>query len=381
MDLSNMNLIEVEERLSALELEVREMTEVADVEKATEEKKALLERKAELLEIEERSKKADAIEEGAKAEVKEVMEERKVMDIKELRNSVEYVNAYAEYVKSGKADEVRSLLTENGEGTIAVPDMVYDAIKTAWDEDKIMSKVGKANIKGNLKVNFEISGTDAVVHTEGSGPIDEEVLTEGIATLVPAFIKKYISISDEVMSLRGDAFLQYIYAELTHKIVKKMADVLVGQIAALPTQATSTTPSAAKVTSAPAMAVVSEAIANLSDEASAPVIIMNKLTWSAFKQIQYANNYGVDPFEGLEVIFNNTLPAYASANTDAVYMIVGDLGYGALANFPNGEGVEFTFDPYTKKTSDLVEVLGREYVGLGVISCGAFTNVVKPATE
>ena len=37
----------------------------------------------------------------------------------ELRNSEKYINAYAEYVKTGKEEEIRSLLTENVGGTIA----------------------------------------------------------------------------------------------------------------------------------------------------------------------------------------------------------------------------------------------------------------------
>ena len=44
-----MDLKMVTERLAELDLEVREMAVAEDVEKATEEKKALLERKAELV--------------------------------------------------------------------------------------------------------------------------------------------------------------------------------------------------------------------------------------------------------------------------------------------------------------------------------------------
>lgn len=310
----------------------------------------------------------------------EIKEERKMENKVELRNSEKYINAYAEYVKTGKDEELRSLLTENVEGTIAIPDFVYDTVKTAWDEEGIMSLVHKAELKGNIKVNFEISGTDAVVHTEGTGAVPEEELVEGIVTIVPAFIKKWISISDEVMSLRGQAFLNYIYRELTYKITKKAADILVGMIAALPQVANSTTPSAAKVELAPAAATIATAVANLSDEANNPVIIMNKLTYANFKKVQYANGYGVDVFEGLQVKFNNTLPAYDAASNGQVYAIVGDLDEGALANFPNGLGVEFKFDELSRKKEDLVEVLGKEYVGLGIVANRAFTLLAKPAT-
>lgn len=383
MEISTMNFEEIEARISQIKEELN--APEADIDALTTEVDALEARKAELTaEVEERNALAAKIASGEDAVIVKNFdqEERKTMDIKELRNSQKYIDAYAEMIKTGKEEEVRALLSENAvDGTIAVPNLVYDAVKTAWDENDIMSLVTKTELAGNLKVNFEISGTDAVVHTEGSGAVAEEELVEGIVTIIPAFVKKWIAISDEVMAMRGQAFLNYIYNELTHKIVKKLADQLVALIAALPQVATATTPDAAKITSAPAMATVAEAIANLSDEASNPVIIMNKLTYSAFKAVQYGNNYGVDPFEGLAVKFNNTLPAYSAASAGQVYMIVGDLGQGAIANFPEGEGIRFTFDELSRKKEDLVEVLGKEFVGLGVVASKAFTLVAKPVSE
>lgn len=378
-----MNFEEIEARISQIKEELN--APEADIDALTTEVDALEARKAELTaEVEERNALAAKIASGEDAVVVKNFdqEEGKTMDIKELRNSQKYIDAYAEMIKTGKEEEVRALLSENAvDGTIAVPDLVYDIVKTAWDKNDIMSLVTKTELAGNLKVNFEISGTDAVVHTEGSGAVAEEELVEGIVTIIPAFVKKWIAISDEVMAMRGQAFLNYIYDELTHKIVKKLADQLVALIAALPQVATATSPDAAKITSAPAMATVAEAIANLSDEASNPVIIMNKLTYSAFKAVQYGNNYGVDPFEGLDVKFNNTLPAYSAATAGQVYMIVGDLGQGAIANFPEGEGIRFTFDELSRKKEDLVEVLGKEYVGFGVVASKAFTLVAKPVSE
>lgn len=383
MEISTMNFEEIEARISQIKEELN--APKADIDALTTEVDALEARKAELTaEVEERNALAAKIASGEDAVVVKNFdqEERKTMDIKELRNSQKYIDAYAEMIKTGKEEEVRALLSENAaDGTIAVPDLVYDIVKTAWDKNEIMSLVTKTELAGNLKVNFEISGTDAVIHTEGSGSVTEEELVEGIATIIPAFVKKWIAISDEVMAMRGQAFLNYIYDELTHKIVKKMADQLVALIAALPQVATATSPDAAKITTAPAMSTVAEAIANLSDEASNPVIIMNKLTYSAFKAVQYGNNYGVDPFEGLAVKFNNTLPAYSAATAGQVYMIVGDLGQGAIANFPEGDTIRFTFDELTRKKDDLVEVLGKEYVGLGVVACKAFTLVAKPVSE
>lgn len=383
MDFKTMTVEELEARKLAIADEIE--TEGADLDALTEEVRAI---KTELEErASEEAKKVElraAVASGAGTVTETpIQEEKKEMkDITEVRNSKEYIDAYAEFLKSGDAEEMRSataLLTENVSGEIAVPDFVYDIIKTAWDKNEIMSLVKKAELKGNLKVNFEISGTDAVIHTEGSGAVTEEELTEGIVTIVPTYVKKWKSFSDEVMSLRGEAFVRYIYDEISYRIIKKLADSLVALIVALPTTATATSPAAAKVKVAPAVGTIAQAIANLSDEAANPVVVMNKLTWAAFKAAQYANGYSVDPFEGLEVKFNNSLPAYSAASEDDVYAIVGDFGHGALANFPNGESIEFKFDDMTRKKEDLVEVLGKVYVGVAPVACGAFVNITKPA--
>lgn len=371
---------EIETRKVEIRKEVESAENVEQVEKLEAELDALNEERKQI----ESHEKDEITSKKITEEKSKVIEreERKMKIEKELRNSKEYIDAYAEYVKTGKDEELRSLLSENvTSGTIAVPDFVLDEVKTAWDKSDIMSLVKKTYIKGNLKVQFEISGGDAVVHTEGSAAVAEETLSEGIATITPASIKKWISISDEVMDLRGEAFLKYIYNELTYKIVKKASDLLVAKIAALPQTATATSPSAVKIAIEPSASTVAKAYANLSDEATNPVVTMNKLTYAKFKEVQYANNYGVDIFEGFDVKFNNTLPAYDSADAGAVYMIVGDYDQGTIANFPNGEEINIKFDELTRKKEDLVEILGREYVGLGVVADKAFTLVSKPTAQ
>lgn len=385
MEIKEMSIEQVEERMSCIDTELNE--ENADLDALKEEVRALKERKEEL------RKAAVEAEEARKEAAKETItikafegEERKMADV-EKRNSKEYIEAYAEYIKRDcnlerMGAEQRVLLSELADdGTIAVPDFVYDIIKTAWDKNEIMSLVPTVELNGSLKVNFEISGDDAVWHEEGGDAVKEEELAEGIATIVAKNAKKWIAISDEAMSYRGEAFVRYIYDELAYRIVKLEGDTLIEDIAELPTTATATSPSAAQVEANPEMGTVAEAIGHLSDEASTPVIIMNKLTWSAFKKAQYDNNYGVDPFEGLPVFFNNSLPSYASADEGDVYMIVGDFRQGALANFPNGRGITFIFDEVSRKKEDLVEILGKEFVGLGIVADKAFVNVVKPTGE
>ena len=104
---------------------------------------------------------------------------------------------------------------------------------------------------------------------------------------------------------------------------------------------------------------------------------MNKATWGAFKNAQYANKFNADPFEGLDVVFNNTIKSIDAASSGDTFAIVGDLDHGALANFPNGEGIDIKVDETTLMTSDLVRVLGREYVGIGIVAPDAFVKINK----
>ena len=304
--------------------------------------------------------------------------ERKGENKMEVRNSKEYIEEFAEYIKDG---EMRSLISENAtNGTVAVPDFVYEIVKTNWENSSLLGKTKQISVRGNLKVNFEYASGDATEHTEGGDAVTEESLSLGIATLTPVSIKKWISISDEVYDMRGEEFLRYIYDEITRKIIKKAEDKLVGIIANLPDTATSSSVSANVVTEAPALTTVYNAIANLSDEAVNPTIVMNKLTYAQFMGIQAGAQYGQDIFAGLTVVFNNTLPAYSTASDEAVYMLVGDFENGALINNVSGNDVELKFDDTTKMTEDLIRILGRKYIGMNAIADKHFVLVEKPET-
>ena len=374
---------QLEKRMAEIKDEM--LAEDANLEELSAEVDAIEERKQALITVEEQRKAlAQKVAGSATVQIIEERKDTKMEKNTEYRNSKEYIDAYAEYLKTGDKEEFRSataLLTENVGGEIAVPDFVYDEIKTAWDANEIMSLVETVEVKGNLKVNFEIEGDDAVIHTEGSGAVDEEELNEGIVTLVPAYFKKWKSFSDEVMAMRGEAFVRYIYREIAHRIIKKMADTLIGLIAALPQTATSTSVSANIVKEAPAVGTIATALGELSDEATNPVVVMNKKTWAKFKNAAYANGYSVDPFEGFDVHFNNSLPAFDSASEDDVYAIVGDFGYGALANMPNGQEIEYTFDTLTRKKEDLVEVLGKLYGATAPVADKAFALITAPAAS
>ena len=376
------------------ELEARSSEIVAEIEgEVTEER--LKELDVESLQIEERKnelKKAAAeaqetrneVAEGKAPvdEVKEVIKEERKMTNKEVCATPEYRDAFANYIRTGDDKECRALLTENvATGVVPVASIVYDIIKNAWEKEGVMSLVKKAYLKGNLKVGFEISADGAVVHTEGAAAPTEEKLVLGIVELVPQSLKKWITISDEVLDMDSTSVLEYVYDEVAYQIAKKAADTLIAKINACGTVSTNTPSVNVSVPVVEAdtisLGLIASAIGKLSDQAANPVIMMNKATWSAFKSVQYAADIPVDPFEGLPIVFNNSITAFSAATTGVTYAIVGDLGEGAIANFPNGEEITMKFDDLSLAESDLVKIVGREFVALGVIGPDCFVKITK----
>ena len=376
---------EIEQR--AAEIEANLETPEADLDALNEEARQLVSEKEQLeAQLEELRKAAEQAEEERKAvaegegETKEIMQEERKMDLNEIRSSVKYVDAFANYLKTGKDEECRALLSTNAaaSGQIPVPVLVDDIIRTAWENNTILSRVRKTYFRGNLKVAFERSADPAYVHGEGTTAVTEEDLSIGIVELKPENIKKWIRLSDEAVAMGGEAFVRYVYEELTYQIVKKLSDLLIGAISGASTSHSGSAIGIPKIAGEPSLTVVPEAEANLTDEAVNPVVIINRLSSAAFNAARVAGNFAVDPYDGLTVLYTSALPAYSSASDNAVWMIVGDLG-GAQVNYPEGEGVIIKWDDLSEAEADLVKVVGRQYAGYGVTGPGRFCNVKKAA--
>ena len=330
---------------------------------------AIEERKAALkLEVEEKRKAAEAVAAGAGKEI-ETRKETEKMTNKEIRNSREYIEAFAKYIKTGKDAECRALLTEDAtDGVVPVPELVENRVRQAWENDKIFSRVSKTFVKGNLKVGFEISATDAVVHEEGTDAPAEEELVLGIVTMVPEYIKKWISVSDKVMAMGAEEFLAYIYDELTYKIVKKAADLVVAAITSAPASSTSSAVGVAQIEATVDAEAIIDAIAELGDEAQNNVFIASGSTIAAVKKAALSANYALDPFQGLEVIQKDGVTG----------AIIGDLA-GVQANLPEGDSVRFIFDEYSLAEADLVKIVGKLLAAIAVVGPKMFAYITGSA--
>lgn len=382
MDINLMTLEQIEERKAEIDQLLE--TDGADLDALTTEIEQLKTRKAEL--IAERKAILEEVSQIPDDETTIIERGEKPMEktLVEVLKSAEYEEAYARYIKTEDATEVRSLLSEMVDsGTVPVPTYLNERIMTAWDNSELFGRVNKSYIKGIIRQGFERSATGAAKHVEGDmvNLPSEEELTIGVVEIKPVSLKKWISISDEVMDMTGRAFLDYIYDEIEYRIVKLAEEEAIKIIKSLSTSASASAVSVKNYSGEPAANLCIMAEALLTDEARNPVFIANKQTIAQFKSLMTADGYLINnPFNNMPVIAQNSLPSYETASAGAVYAIIGDLS-AFRANFPNGTEVKFKFDDLSLAEKDLIKIVGRMYVGMNVVACDRFVLVKKPVVS
>lgn len=106
---------------------------------------------------------------------------------------------------------------------------------------------------------------------------------------------------------------------------------------------------------------------------------MNRQTYAAFVAVAMASNYAIDVFDGLKdkIVFTDALKPFSSATSGDTYAIIGDFGYGFQANKPNGDDIKITVDNLSLAEKDLVKIVGRQFVGMGVVAPKAFVKIAK----
>lgn len=384
-EIKNYTAEQIETRAAEIKAEI----DNADAEKLdslNEELTALETRKGEI-EMETRKADMKAVAEGAGVVVaKEEVKEVRTLD--SVRASEEYMDAFATYLKTGNDRECRALMTDLVDGgSVPTPTIVDNYINTAWENARLLSRVRRTSIKGTAKYPFEYSATGASTHTEGDDAPNEEQLVLGTVSIEPQMLKKWITITDEVIALKGQAFLDYVWDEIEERIFELADATLIAAIKAAPASATTTAAGVRALTPASIDATtIFSALAELKNAANAPVAIMNKQTY--FNQFMSLTDLQNRPIynivsdngrpsyfiNGVEVIFDNTLATGANAE-----IIVGDLR-GAIANFPDGEAVKFVNDPYSLAEQDKVKVVGKMYVGIGVVRDGYFCKITVGAS-
>jgi HK97 family phage major capsid protein len=357
MEIKEMTMDELQARKAAIATEID--AEGADLDALDTEARSIN------AEIESRkeaeAKKSEIRAQVAKGagEVIEKMEEREKteMNVEERKDAM--MDALAEYIKGRASEEQRAMLlsTNVSGGTVKVSDIVDDFIWTDWDKSPILSRIRKVYVRGNYSVGYEASATGAVKHTEGAAAPTEETLTLAYINFVAQYYKKWIRVSDTVLALKGRAFMDYLMDEFGHQLAIALENAVVAEIAA--------STLSAKVTNAIDNTAAMAGFAALSDEATNPVVILSKATYAAIMNERATTGAKIeDPFNGFEVLFNNTVTG----------MLVGDLD-GVVANFPEGEDFKFVVDETSLAEQDLVKIVGKVLADIHLVRPNGFAVV------
>lgn len=356
MDIKDMTIEQMEERknaivaeidnegadLDALESEMRSINEEMEARKNTEAKKAEI---------------RSAVAAGNGEVKKTFKEEKNEMPTEERKK--EMIDAMAEYIKGRATPEQRAMLltTDATGGTVKVSNIVDDFIWTDWDKSPILSRVRKVYVQGNYSVGYEASATGAVIHTEGGAAPTEETLALAYIDFIAQYFKKWIRVSDRVLALKGQAFLDYLMDEFGHQLAIALENEVVREIAA--------STLSAKVTNTIDNTAAMAGFAALSDEATNPVVILSKATYATIMNERATTGAKIeDPFNGFEVLFNNTVTG----------MLVGDLD-GVVANFPEGEDFKFIVDEKSLAEQDLVKIVGKVLASIHLVRPNGFAVV------
>jgi HK97 family phage major capsid protein len=222
MELSEMTLTDVLKRMAELDEEVRSATDVKSVEKATEEKRQLVERKAELEDLEQR--KSDALKlqddktgakliEGRKGEIK--MEERTF-----TVESKEYRSAFLKQIRGIELDEVEQRAftsASNSAGAVIPTETANEIIKKMKQYAPLLDEITLLSVAGNVTFAVENVVANAGLHSE-NGDITASTDTLTSVTLGSYEVCKLVSVSKTVATMSIDAFEGWLTDMLAERV-------------------------------------------------------------------------------------------------------------------------------------------------------------------
>lgn len=222
MNLEDMTLVDVEKRISELDAEVREMKTAEEIEKATEEKRNLLERQKELKELETRKQAALDLQNGA-AEGK-VIEERG----KEIMENANEKRAKA-FVESGKM-ETRAVLST---GKIAAPTKAGGVNGLAAVAADIVDDVNAIPLTGSgaWVVGYKKTNAEANDVTDGSA-VGGTGSTYDYVTINPAEWGVVDQVSNQVKKMTPVNYLNAVEESALIALRAKASDKIVAAIKA-----------------------------------------------------------------------------------------------------------------------------------------------------
>jgi len=233
MKLDDMNLQQVNERLAALDVEVRGAKTVEAVEAAAEEKKSLLERKKELEDLERRRQTALDLTAGAKTP-------DRVIDIRKDENNMKFSEmtleqriATPEYRDLwlskllGKDIEKRAYEMGITEVGAVVPTITQERIfNKLRDYVPLLNEITLLQVPGNVSFVVEGVKNEAALHAENT-LITPAADTMVKVTLAGYEIVKVLRISATIQAMSINSFEGWLAENLAEGIAEKIGALII----------------------------------------------------------------------------------------------------------------------------------------------------------
>lgn len=339
MEIKDMNLQEVNERLNALDVEVRDSKDVEAINKATEEKKALLERKAELEEAEQRKAHAEELEKGEAQPEKivERSEEIKKMEKTYGIDSEEFRSAWAKNLMHQALNEEEQRAYATTDANTAIPTIVANKFFEKMKKlAPMLSEITLMQVAGNIK--FMAEGTRnavSTIHTENAS-VDPAGDTVVSVELGGKEFMKVIRISKAAETMSVGQFEDWLVNMLAGDIARAIDNYIIndstnGLVNVISTATTN------KITQTATSGYSYNDILNLvallpaAYDAEAKFLVNKKVLWNDIKGIVDTNKRPIfDPVEKTLVGYPVVVDDYVPADHKQIYLgklsdIVGNL--------------------------------------------------------
>ena len=311
--------------------------------------------------------------------------------------SLEYRDAWIDYIKSGNETVVRAMttgLTGLGNGGVVIPTEIADRIETEFRRGGAIARLCRStSAQAYLTIPYEKSATGADWHEENTDALPQEEIEFDVVSIVAQHIKKWILVTDELEAMDNDKFIDYLIPEIMDKILVAQDDAIIGR------SGTKGIIGITKATFGVERVPVSDfnfatgfsamAVLDYGREERATVVMNRKTYFNTVMQLKdttgqpiyhILNDATGKPqyfYGGMPVEFSSALPEYTDTLASGTeFMIVGDF-IGYQLNYPKGSSVEIIRDALSLAEKDLVKYVGKLFVGGNVIRPKAFAVVTK----
>jgi len=231
MEINEMNLPEVAERLAALDEEVRAATDKETVEKAVTEKTELLDRKAELEALEDRKQTALNITSGLI--IPRVFETRKEANMEIEKADYLSTPEYRTYWLKGLQNALTEAEKRTGEGWAATTALgaipTYTSglfVEKLKQTAPLLNEINLFHVPGNFTIGVEGTRAVAKIHTENATITADDDTTTAV-TLGGYEIAKIVAVSKIVQKMGVNEFEQFIVNTLGGDIGRLIENYLI----------------------------------------------------------------------------------------------------------------------------------------------------------